>query len=80
MQDKIMRKLILTSKQVEKALNIRANTLHYYIKAGALVPDIDAGKGRGKKRLFSETNLMEIFIIKRLIDYGIPQRVIVALL
>ena len=50
---------IFTSKQLEEIIGLKVNTLHYYVAAGGLDPDVDPGEGRGKSRLFSPTNFVE---------------------
>lgn len=67
----------ITSQKIEQICGLKANTLHYYIQSGAIVPDIDKGSGRGTKRLFSSTNLIEAIIIQRLIDLGLSKKRIV---
>ncbi|MFZ7124748.1 MAG: MerR family transcriptional regulator [Desulfobacterales bacterium] len=64
----------LTSKQIESITGLKANTLHYYVQAGAVTPDIDGGDGRGTRRLFSGTNLVEVVIINRLIEMGVAKQ------
>ncbi len=70
-------KIKVTSKQIEQITGLKVNTLHYYIKSGAIIPDIDVSAGRGTKRLFSDMNLMEALIIQRLIETGVSKRRIV---
>lgn len=71
-------KMEYTSKQFEQILGFKANTLHYYVDAGGITPDIDQGAGRGTSRRFSFANLVEGAIIRRLLDYGIPRKTIIA--
>jgi DNA-binding transcriptional MerR regulator len=68
----------LNSKQIEVYSGLKANTLHYYIQAGAIEPDVAAGQGTGTQRLFSVANLFEATLISRLINLGMPRRAIVA--
>ena len=67
----------LTSKKIEALVGLKANTLHYYIEAGVIFPDIDPGSGTGTVRLFSATNLIEAEILQQLIRFQLPKRVIV---
>ena len=53
------------------------NTIHYYIEAGALTPEIDPGSGTGTKRLFSETNFIEVYILNAFLRFSFPKRFIV---
>ncbi|MGD9082882.1 MAG: MerR family transcriptional regulator [Desulfobacterales bacterium] len=62
---------------IEEITGMKVNTLHYYIKGGAIIPDIRLGEGTGKSREFSETNCLEVIIINRLMNYGIPRRTII---
>ncbi len=69
-----------TSKQIERNLGLKANTLHYYIKAGGIIPDIDPGSGTGTSRKFSAINYFEAAIILNLMRYGLPKRTILEIL
>ncbi len=66
----------ITSKKIEKLTGLKSNTLHYYIKSGALVPEVDKGEGTGHTRLFSVKNFLEACIIKRMIDFGYSKHII----
>ena len=70
-------KLELTSTQIEQLVGLRVNTLHYYVQAGAIVPDISTGAGRGTKRLFGSKNLVEVIIVKRMIEMHVGKQKIV---
>jgi DNA-binding transcriptional MerR regulator len=69
----------ITSTKIQKLVGLKANTLHYYVQAGAIIPDIDLGEGTGHTRIFSETNLMEISILTTLVNFGLPKRIILQL-
>ena len=66
----------ITSKKIETLLGLKSNTLHYYIKSGAFVPEVDKGEGTGHTRLFSAKNFLEAAIIKRMIDAGYSKKII----
>jgi hypothetical protein len=66
-----------TTTFIQEKFGLKSNTLHYYIKAGAIVPDIDPGRGTGTKRLLSEINVMECVILKNLLSISLPKAVIV---
>ena len=66
----------ITSKKIENLIGLKSNTLHYYIKSGALVPEIDEGVGTGHTREFSAKNFLEACMIKRLIDFGYSKNMI----
>jgi len=65
-----------TSVQLEKITGLKANTLHFYIQGGAITPGIQASEGRGRPRLFSPTDLVEVFVLKWLMDLGLPRKFI----
>lgn len=69
-----------TSKQIEENLHLKVNTLHYYIESGAIIPDVDKGRGTGTKRIFSSLNFFEACIIKHLMNYRQPKKSIVAMM
>ena len=66
--------LAFTTKIVSEIIGINSNTMHYYIEAGGIVPDIDKSSGTGTKRLFSETNLVEAGVLFELMLLHIPKR------
>lgn len=66
-----------TSQDIDDACGLKPNVIHVYHQAGALIPDIDQGKGTGHRRLFSATNFMEAAIISYMMGDGMPRRVIV---
>lgn len=49
-----------TTEQVMRLTGITRRRLNYWIDHGLLKPDIDRGKGRGRVRLFSFPNLLEV--------------------
>jgi DNA-binding transcriptional MerR regulator len=61
-----------TTKTIEEATGLKRNTLHYYIEAGAIVPE-DPGRGRGTRRVLSRKNFIEAAILKRLLDLGLTK-------
>ncbi|BBO72767.1 hypothetical protein DSCW_01840 [Desulfosarcina widdelii] len=69
-----------TTKDIENLCGLKQNTLHLYIQAGALTPDIDPGKGTGKTRLLSGINFVQAVIIANMIDHGLPRRAIVEMM
>jgi len=66
-----------TTKQIEKKLGLNVTTLHYYIQAGIITPDIDIGEGTGNKRILSMRNVFEAGILRQLMNYGLPKKIIV---
>ncbi len=75
-----MKHLQFTSKKIENLIGLKSNTLHYYIKSGALVPEIDKGEGTGHTRLFSPKNFLEAHIIKSMINFGYSKNIILKVL
>lgn len=63
-----------TSKQIENHFGLKINTLHYYVQAGIITPEIDRGSGTGHQRLFSETNAVEAAIIAKLMKMGLAKK------
>ena len=66
----------ITSKTIEREVGLKSNTLHYYIKAGAIIP-FDPGSGRGTQRRFSRKNLLEAVMLKHFIKIGFSKMLIV---
>jgi len=69
----------LTTAKVEDITLFKANTLHYYIREGAIIPDVDRGEGNGKQRLFSLTNVIEVAILSQLKGLRMPRKAIARL-
>jgi hypothetical protein len=69
-----------TTTYIEKNFGLKANTLHGYIKAGAIVPDIDPGSGTGTSRKLSATNIVECLILKDLMAIRLPRVLIISML
>ena len=63
---------------VERITGLKGNTLHSYIQRGAIVPEVRDAEGRGSRRLFSARNLVEAFVLKWLMDLGLPRNAILA--
>ena len=70
-------KISYTTKQIEKKLGLNVTTLHYYIQAGIITPDVDIGEGTGNKRVLSMRNVFEAGILRQLMNYGLPKKTIV---
>jgi uncharacterized protein (DUF433 family) len=51
---------VFTSDQVQRLTGITRRKLDYWLKAGVVTAEIDAAKGRGRVRLYSFQNLIEI--------------------
>lgn len=51
--------------------------LNYWIRAGAVVPEVDA-HGSGRKRTYSLRNLIEVGVCMALADYSVPPSVMKA--
>jgi len=55
-----MRDAAFTSEQVMRITGITRQRLNYWVKTGILKPEIDQAHGRGRVRLWSFTNLLEL--------------------
>ncbi|MBW2631053.1 MAG: MerR family transcriptional regulator [Deltaproteobacteria bacterium] len=60
-----------TKKQISEITRLSLRLVQFYTEEGVVIPDIDEGKGRGKRRKYSCKNLTEFLLIKELSDYGI---------
>lgn len=66
-----------SAKEVYKLLGVNKNQLFHWINTHRLLrPDIDEGGGRGKKRVLSRNNLLELALIKQLLQYKIDLKLI----
>ncbi len=65
-----------SSTDIEKITGLKSNTLHYYIQRGIIYPDVREAEGRGTRRVYSAKNLLEAFILKFLMDLGLPRKAI----
>jgi len=64
-----------TAKDIYKILGVDKNQLFHWINTHRLLePDIEEGGGRGKRRIFSRKNLLELAIITQMHNYGIELR------
>lgn len=57
--------------QVCTIVGITYRQLDYWARTDLLVPSISAAKGSGSQRLYSYRDLLELKVIKRLLDAGI---------
>ncbi|MCL4449111.1 MAG: MerR family transcriptional regulator [Actinobacteria bacterium] len=57
--------------QVCKIVNISYRQLDYWATTGLLTPSIKDANGSGSRRLYSYEDLLELKVIKRLLDAGI---------
>jgi len=57
--------------QVCKVVGITYRQLDYWARTGLLCPSISEAKGSGTQRLYSYRDLLELKVIKRLLDAGI---------
>ncbi len=59
---------VFTSEQVLRIAGITRRRLDYWIEKGIITADIDRAKGRGRVRLFSFSNLLEVRVAAWLRD------------
>src|SRR5881296_2031789 len=57
--------------QVCKIVGITYRQLDYWARTDLLKPSISDAKGSGTQRRYSYTNLLELKVIKRLLDAGV---------
>ena len=60
-----------SAKLTAQVVGITYRQLDYWARTGLLVPDVAAAAGSGSRRQYSYANLLELKIIKRLLDAGI---------
>ncbi|TFH37620.1 MAG: MerR family transcriptional regulator [Anaerolineales bacterium] len=66
-----------SAKEVYRLLGVNKNQLFHWISTHRLLrPDIDEGGGRGKKRVLSRNNLLELTLIIQLLQYKIDLKLI----
>ena len=59
------------ARDIHRLLNIDGNRLFYWWKTLRLVtPEIEKGRGRGSRSRFSFNNLLELALIKTLLEFG----------
>src|SRR6266540_2849673 len=56
---------------VSKLIGISYRQLDYWARTGLVTPSVRAADGSGSQRLYSFTDLVELRIIKRLLDAGV---------
>ena len=59
------------TEEAAKICGLDSRMVTYYSERLKIVPEIDAGEGRGKVKRYSKKNLFEFCIIKELHGYGI---------
>lgn len=59
-----------TKKEVAEALGIKQSTIAYYADQGLITPAVANPKGKGTRRRYSKRNLLEILIIRELVQLG----------
>lgn len=61
-----------TTKEAARILNLKPVSIMHYVKEGLIVPGVANPQGKGKVRLYSRTNLVEIKLLKELVKFGMP--------
>jgi DNA-binding transcriptional MerR regulator len=56
---------------VSKLVGLSYKQIDHYDRAGFVRPDIRKAAGRGSRRLYSRTNLIELLVIRRLLERGL---------
>src|SRR5579862_921470 len=57
--------------QVCKVVGITYRQLDYWARTGLLLPSINEARGSGSQRRYSYTDLVQLQVIKRLLDAGV---------
>ena len=57
-------------KRIAEITKLTQRQVQFYTEQGVVTPEIDAGEGRGKTRLYSDRNLAQFLIIKGLTELG----------
>jgi len=60
-----------TRKKVAERTGLTERQVLFFTERGVVTPEIDAGEGRGKTRVYSEKNLVMFMIIRSLAELGI---------
>ena len=60
-----------TNKQAAAALNLKPATISYYTNQGFIEPEVSNPKGRGTTRRYSRRNLVELLVVRRMVDAGV---------
>jgi DNA-binding transcriptional MerR regulator len=57
-------------KEAAEILRLKPSQIQFYTDRGLIRPDIHAPIGRGTRRVYSKRNLLEILLVKRLVENG----------
>jgi len=60
-----------TKKKASEITGLPLRSIQYYTERMVISPEVDAGEGKGSRRLYSKKNLVELSIIKALAEYQI---------
>jgi len=60
-----------TNKQIAEKTGLSPRLIQFYTLEGVVTPEVNAGKGRGRVRRYSEKNLFEFALVSELSTYGI---------
>ncbi|UCG80778.1 MAG: MerR family transcriptional regulator [Desulfobacterales bacterium] len=63
-------------KQVAAILDMKPHTIQLYTDRGLVKPDVDAPKGRGTRRRYSQRNILELAMIRELGSMGVPLNIV----
>lgn len=69
-----------TNKQAAEALDLKPATVSYYTNRGFVEPEVSNPKGKGTTRRYSRRNLVELLVIRRLVDGGVKLEAVERLL
>lgn len=57
--------------EAAKALGVRPSLVQFYTDQGIIKPEISDASGKGTRRVYSRRNLLQIEIVKRLVENGV---------
>jgi len=58
-----------TKAEAAKLSDLTPRNIQYYTERNVVEPEVEPGQGKGSTRLYSRKNIIELRIIKSLIDY-----------
>ena len=61
---------IFTSSETSKVTKLSLRQLQYWDKTDLISPSVLRGRGRGSRRLYSQDDLLQLKVVKKLLDVG----------
>jgi len=63
---------VFNRKELAKKVGIAARTVQCYDDEGIIIPEIRNEPGKGRERLYSNRNLIELKVLRKLLTWGVP--------